>query len=394
MKKQVLELVPHALTSVGLIAFVLTFLLEMSSFREAVTGWARRDLATRTELAAANLMEPLATGDFRRIHEMGDACSEDGVRLVIKSGPNGVFFDSARVGEAQPDSIYASSPCGEYSVTLGLPVERVLAPFYRARLGFLLAALAGGAGVLLVFFSAYRQSLRIRELKRVEKFRRDFIADVSHEIKTPLTGIMGAVDMLDDFEKIEPDARRTLLGLLKKESVRLDALARNILSLSRLERAGEAESLHLEETDVAELVSDTVMRFKDMADKAGVTISVCGLDGASPVRCDAQLVQQAVSNLIANALLHSGSKDVVVSVASSHADVTISVEDHGVGIPHEKRERVFERFYRMDSSRASGVDGSGLGLAIVREIARLHGGDVKLEDAHPSGCVFSLRLGR
>ena len=109
-------------------------------------------------------------------------------------------------------------------------------------------------------------------------------------------------------------------------------------------------------------------------------------------RLDAQLVGQALTNLIVNAIRHSGSKDVVVSAEKAGRKLQLVVEDHGVGIPAEHRARIFERFYRVDAARAAETGGSGLGLAIVRQIARLHGGDVRLETASPAGCRFVLEL--
>jgi signal transduction histidine kinase len=108
--------------------------------------------------------------------------------------------------------------------------------------------------------------------------------------------------------------------------------------------------------------------------------------------CDGQLVSNAVSNLLMNAIRHSGSKDVLASVASSGGFVSVSVEDYGIGIPPEHRNRVFDRFYRVDSSRDAGTGGTGLGLAIVREIAHLHGGEVTLDGVEPSGCRFTFQI--
>ena len=378
-----LDWIAPAAAALGLVALTAAFAAERGAFRKAVAGWAGRDLDVRTQLAATTLREPLATSDFRRIHEFGAECEADGVRLTVFSGNGGIFFDSHRRGTDEPKSIYASAPCGEFRVRLGIPESRVLAPFNRAGKGFFLAALAGGAGVLLVFFFSYRQGVRIRELARLEKFRREFIADVSHEIKTPLTGIMGAVDLLDDC----PDEQRgRLLEMVKGESARLNSLAQSVLDLARLERADSA--IVRAEADLAELARETVERLSPKAAKAGVSL-LLECEGAHPVSCDAALVSQALSNLVENAIRHSGSPDIVVKVNGSR----LVVEDHGRGIPAEHAKRVFERFHRVDSSRAAETGGAGLGLAIVRQIAHLHGGEVTLEGVAPHGCRFVLALG-
>ena len=166
MKTSPSDFLPPLLVAAGLAGATAVFVSETRSFREAVAGWAARDLKARTELAASNLREPLATGDFRRIHEFGAACAADGVRLTVLSGPGGVVFDSAGRLAAGQESIYAEQPCGEFRVRLGLPVDRVLAPYRRARFGFVLAALVGGAGVMLIVLFTLRQRVRLRELAR------------------------------------------------------------------------------------------------------------------------------------------------------------------------------------------------------------------------------------
>jgi len=381
---------PAALAGLAFVGFAVVFVWEVFSYQKAVVGWARRDLQSRADLAAANLEEPLRTQDFRKIHEFGADCVADGVRLAIASANGGRVFDTQRDPGADVPSYLCTSRSGEYTVTVSVPSRRVLAPFTRALVGFALAGLVGMAGVLLFFLVTYRQRVRIRELARLEEFRRDFIADVSHEIKTPLTGILGAVDLLGDGT-LPPEMLAKLVGMVKDSSLRMNALVQGILSLARLEREGEI--LNRAETDLAALVVETLEALRPQAEAKGVKLVFNG--GAAVARVDAQLVGQAVTNLVANAIAYSGSPEVVVSLRADVARVEIVVEDHGVGIPEEHRARIFERFYRGDSSRTAATGGSGLGLAIVRQVARLHGGDVTLEPAAPSGCrfVFSVLVG-
>ena len=397
---------PPLLAAAGLAVAVAVFVAEMRSFREAVVGWAARDLKVRTSLAAANLLEPLATGDFRKLHEFGAACEADGVRLTVLSAPGGVVFDSSGRRSGRPEAIFDEQPCGDFRVRLGLPVSRVLAPYRRARYGFALAALMGGSGVLLIVLFTVRQRARLRELARdrdtqrrlveemrkVEAFRRDFISDVSHEIKTPLTGIIGSVDLLLSSEL--PDAsRRKLLDMVKVESERLNALAQGILSLARLERGDAEEIVARTPTDLAALLQEVAEQLRPQADAKGMSIEVDAPEGVL-FGCDAQMVASAVSNLVVNAIRHSGSRTVRLSLSAVGEGVRIAVEDHGVGVPPDHRERIFERFHRVDDARSADTGGAGLGLAIVRRIARLHGGDVVLEEVQPSGCRFVVSLRR
>jgi signal transduction histidine kinase len=401
VKTPTLDLLPPLLTAVGLFGAVAVFVLETLSFRDAVSSWARRDLEARAELASSTLKEAVETGDFKSIHAFGAACSAEGVWLTVLSAPGGVVFDSRGRDGNSEDSIFAVRPCGEFRVRLGLPVSRVMAPYRRARIGFLLAGIVGGTGVLFVILFYFHQRAKMRELarerdaqfrlveelKKVEAFRRDFIADVSHEIKTPLTGIIGAVDILSSPGELPPESGRRLLSLLKSESERLNNLVQSILSLAKMERGAADENRSFLPNDISDIAKEVAERYSVRAAAKGVTVKVdAPVPCAAP--CDEQLVSAAISNLVANAITHSGAAEVSVSVSRKGDMVSVEVEDHGIGVPIEERERIFDRFHRVDRSRSSDTGGSGLGLSIVREVARLHGGNVYCEAVCPSGCRF------
>ena len=381
------EWLPAVLAAVALVGFALAFAYELFSYQAAVVGWAKGDLESRARLAAASPAEPLRTQNMRELHRLGDEFSSNGMRLRVTGvhGGIGMVFDTHR--DADRGYLFSSRHAsGDHDVILGLPLSRVTAPFRRAVLGFVLAGLVGVAGVLLFFFVTYRQRVRIRELAKLERFRREFIADVSHEVKTPLSGILGAVDLLGDKSKSEVgvEQRRVLLSLIQKEAGRLNGLVQSILDLARLEREGDV--LNPAETDLGELVRGLAEKFK---------VKFRGGDVSSPrflVRCDPQLVEQAVSNLIGNAVRHSGSAEIIVTVECDERMARVVVEDHGIGIPPDHVARIFERFHRVDPARAAETGGAGLGLAIVRRIARLHGGDVAFSDVRPSGSRFTLSI--
>ena len=219
---------------------------------------------------------------------------------------------------------------------------------------------------------------------------------MSHELKTPLTGITGAVDLLSDGDSLPPAARAKLLTMVKHEAVRLNDLAQNILSLARLDRRRDAASF--DDADVAEIVAETAERLAPKAEAAGMKIKTrlpyadSGAVAACIVKCDAQLVSQALANLVENSIRYSGADEVCISLERAEGFVKLAVEDRGIGVPEEHRARLFERFYRVDSARSAETGGSGLGLAIVRSIARLHGGDASFSPVAPSGSRFEITI--
>ena len=375
------EWLPAALAAVAFLGALAVFGWLLNCFWIDIGTWARRDLRSQAELAADSLREPLASQNFRALTGLHTSLEAKGLILRVRSANGGWIFHGGYKGATVEEYV----PCGEYSVGVAIREEQVYAPFYEALVGFVLAALVGVLGMFVVFFILYRQRVRIRELAKLEKFRREFIADVSHEIKTPLTGILGAVDMLEGMEVEKKDGGGqwgVLLSLIRKESKRLNGLVQSILDLARLEREGDV--LDVAGFDLEEML-------KELAAKYGVRYD--GSDKSENlVVGDAALILQAVSNLVENAKRHSGTDDIALSLTWLDGWAHVIVEDHGVGIPPEHAARIFERFHRVDPARAAETGGAGLGLAIVRRIARLHGGEVALTSAKPRGCRFDFSI--
>jgi signal transduction histidine kinase len=370
------------LSILAFVAVFVTFGWVILDFRADVERWVRRDLAGRAQLAAENLAEPLRTQDFRRIGEIaGNLKDRDGILLTVFSSGGGVFYRVPSRVSADEIALRERIASGEHVIELAFDDWMVHSPFYEALFGFAAALLVGVFGMFIVFSALFRQRVRIRELARLERFRRDFVADVSHEIKTPLTGILGSVEMLEDADRLSPEMRLRLLKMISVESKRLNALVQQILNLSRLEREGDV--LNRENVDLSDLARELAARYP--VEMKLPSDPVC-------VFCDSQRILEALSNLVENAIRHSGSMEIAVSASVVGRGVEIAVEDHGVGIPSEHAVRIFDRFHRVDSARGAETGGAGLGLAIVRRIARLHGGDVTLTNVHPHGCRFTIFL--
>jgi len=229
----------------------------------------------------------------------------------------------------------------------------------------------------------------ITERERVEQMRRDFVSNTSHELKTPV----GAVTLL--AEAIEsaaddPDQVRHFVRRLSGEATRLGQLTSRIMNLSRLQSADEIAEMR--DVPVDEVVRSAIESQAIAAESAEITVARGGERGLF-VRGDPQILTEAVSNLLANAIAYSpGGAQVGIGVREADGAVEIAVADHGIGIPEDDQQRVFERFYRADQARSRRTGGTGLGLAIVKHAVQRHGGSVELWSRPGRGSTFTIRL--
>ena len=232
---------------------------------------------------------------------------------------------------------------------------------------------------------------QLAEMKKLESFRSEFIANVSHELKTPLTCIVGAVETIQEENDLSADQFNMLLKMLKEQSERLDALIKDILSLAALENDPERQRREFLSVDLPTVLETCMQAFRQEAKQQGMTIRITHAEPVS-VSGDTQLLEQALSNLISNAIKYSGSPDIELSLSREQNSIVISVTDHGCGIPAENQPRIFERFYRVHKERSRALGGTGLGLAIVKHIAQLHGGKAELDSESGKGCCFKIVL--
>jgi len=232
----------------------------------------------------------------------------------------------------------------------------------------------------------------ISERRRLEATRRDFVANISHELKTPV----GAMGLLAETLLAEDDRQvaSRLAERIVNEAFRLDRTIEDLLVLSRIE--GEEIAAH-EPVAARLLVADAVERIRPAAEQAGIDVAVeeievgSGVDGELAVLGDRRQLVSALYNLLDNAVKYSDEGDEVeVRAISEGTNVVLQVQDHGIGIPKADLERVFERFYRVDQARSRTTGGTGLGLAIVRHVATNHEGEVRVDSRLGEGSTFSL----
>jgi two-component system phosphate regulon sensor histidine kinase PhoR len=232
----------------------------------------------------------------------------------------------------------------------------------------------------------------VTQLRKLETVRRDFVANVSHELKTPITAIKGFVETLLQGSVETPEETDRFLRIIEKHTDRLTAIIEDLLKLSRLEQNDEGNSIQLEKGSVIGVMQSAIQVCRQKADEKNIQIGLnCKEDLF--VNRDAHLLEQAVVNLLDNAIAYSKQDSAVnVEVKSTESELLISVEDNGIGIAKEHLSRLFERFYRVDGARSRKLGGTGLGLSIVKHIIQAHGGYVTVQSTPGKGSVFTIHL--
>jgi two-component system sensor histidine kinase SenX3 len=227
------------------------------------------------------------------------------------------------------------------------------------------------------------------EAVRLEATRRDFVANVSHELKTPV----GAMALLAEAvlnAADDPEAVRRFTGKILHEATRLGTLVTELIALSRLQGAERLPDMNA--VDVDAVVRDALSRSQLSMESTGIDIAT-DADSALLVEGDRSLLVTALANLLENAVSYSmPGSPVSISRRRVGEFVEIAVTDRGIGIPTDEQQRVFERFYRLDKARSRATGGTGLGLAIVKHVAANHGGEVKLWSRPGTGSTFTLRI--
>ena len=234
----------------------------------------------------------------------------------------------------------------------------------------------------------------VTQLRHLENIRRDFVSNVSHELKTPITSIKGFVETLRDGAFDDREHAERFLGIIARHAERLHAIIEDLLALSRLEQSDESYDIPRSETALTDVMQAAILDCAAKAEAQRVTVvPACAAELRATV--NAPLLEQAIVNLLENAITYSNPDSCVWVSARQHDDMlVIDVRDQGVGIPHDHLYRIFERFYRVDKARSRERGGTGLGLAIVKHIAQVHGGQVSVTSTVGQGSTFTMHIPR
>jgi len=249
--------------------------------------------------------------------------------------------------------------------------------------------LAGDPGGLLAVF------VDVTDLRRLESMRKDFVANASHELRTPVTAVRSAAETLRFAMESDPEAAGHFLDIIERNAERLHMLVEDLLDLSRIE--SREFRLQLEDEDLADVVAQVVGLFRERAEKKHIRLSVDVPDGFPLVRADRQALEQVLTNLIDNALKYSPERATVLVRAREEERrgrkrARLAVVDTGPGIEEKHLPRLFERFYRVDKGRSRELGGTGLGLSIVKHLCEALGGSISVESAVGKGSTFSFTL--
>jgi signal transduction histidine kinase len=291
-------------------------------------------------------------------------------------------FVATEIGEALPHWEVAAYIVDPTRLTKAVCTESII-------LGLLIA--------VLVFAISVGGWLIVRDLNcqlALARQKTDFVSNVSHELKTPLTSIRMFSELLAENRVADPAKQRAYLQIITAETARLTRLINNVLDFSRMER-GE-KKYNIRDADLLAIVRETAETYRPHLENCGFKLESTLSPGELPIRADTDAIAQIIVNLLSNAEKYSnGEKRIVIEAGRREGPLPcaeVKILDRGTGVPRGCEERIFEKFYRAHDSLSSGIQGSGLGLTLARQIARAHGGDVVYEPREGGGSCFVLRL--
>ncbi len=314
---------------------------------------------------------------LRMNHAAGRLLNIDPVKMKGRSLPEAIINPDFLAFAA---SVPGSSENREGEIVIG-DGERYL----QAHGTHLLDAEGEEIGILIVLNDVTR-------LRRLEKVRRDFVANVSHELKTPITSIQGFVETLRDGALNDPKDAEHFLEIISRHTDRLNAIIEDLLALSRIEREVEKNDIPLERGSIRKVLQMARQNCEPKASAKNIAISLKDTKDTQSM-INAPLLEHAVTNLLDNAINYSPEAgEISLDVLTEGGEIIIEVKDHGCGIGTEHLPRLFERFYRADNDRSRKLGGTGLGLAIAKHITIAHHGRVSVDSIEGKGSVFRIHL--
>jgi signal transduction histidine kinase len=395
---------------IGALALAFLFARSISQpvveLRDVARAIAAGDLARRPALSAPGEVGDLATALHRMAEQLAtrlDALEADDqlMTAVLESLEEGVLAVDER-GMVIRINQRARTLLG---VQAPLPFARELLPreqtlreaIEQASVGTSMAPtevamhdrtiavgsrpLRTGGGVVTV--------LDLTMLRRLETIRRDFVANVSHELKTPLTAVSGYAETLLD-DGIPPDQRQRFVETIRDNAARMQRIVDDLLDLSRIESGGWRPNVST--VEVSGIVQDVFTALRNAASVKGLTLTANVAPDATHVRVDPTAFRQIVTNLVENAVRYTREGGVTLRTRAADGGVWVEVSDTGIGIAPEHLPRLFERFYRVDAGRSRAEGGTGLGLAIVRHLAEAHGGRAEVTSVVGQGTTVGVWL--
>jgi two-component system phosphate regulon sensor histidine kinase PhoR len=242
-------------------------------------------------------------------------------------------------------------------------------------------------GVLFVFND-------ITKLRELESHRKEFVANVSHELRTPLTAMQGFLETLLEHDIDSREQRDKFLKIIQKHTSRLSHIIEDLLALSNFDREQDDKSIEFHVQDVRPVITSSIQLNETKANRKNITVNFNDRSQAeATARVNAHLLEQAISNLVDNAIKYSPAKTTItVSCQFHNENIDISIKDQGAGIPEHHLPRLFERFYSVDKARSREMGGSGLGLSIVKHISSIHSGDVSVQSIVGEGTKFTISI--
>ena len=375
-----------AATTVALVVVIAIVVVVTWAWRRALRTsgeWQERAVTAET----AGREQQLRAEEERRVRDLSLSTMDDGVLLIGRDA--GVAFANDAIDRhlgSTPTSLDGVLPLALRTVINESrkrrePTSVLVETGVPARWLHGAVTPAADDATLVVVRDVTQQ-------RRLEAVRRDFVANASHELKTPAATIQAVAETLGQAAAEDPEAVPRFASQLEREAVRLSRIVADLLDLSRLESGSALDEL----VSLGAAAREEGQRLEESAEHAGVTLEIQTEDERRVLGSQRDLALLA-RNLIDNAIRYShGGGRVVVQVGSDGDEVVLSVTDTGIGIPSRDIDRIFERFYRVDRARSRETGGTGLGLAIVKHVVENHGGTIEVESELGRGTTFRIRF--